>query len=457
MSGFKKVPSPPSRHRRQGGTPVPAGAWTTGGSYRGALRPARGRLRPLGVDFFEPIASGLLDRVPPPRPANVGSTSAAAGAVLLPARPAVGPDGPSVGIDAAPSMVERAATPQRLCTWTTSRSRWPTRRSRPVRRNDVVVSKLVLFFLSDPAQALRSWRGAAIRWTARHLDVRRMGPAPGLRARRAGARAVHPSRDARPAHDGRRHRRSPPTPASGPESVGQRVRRRALRDPPAAGALRRRQQWFAFSWSTGQRGMWLAVPGTVATTCAPKTFRRFDERADADGSATFTIDIRYAGRRALTRPAGPTLLTAAILAPMRGRDRRRRRRAGSGARRTHPRLQRGGDRDPTAGCSARVLDDGGLLGAAVGRTFGGCGYVDVLWVRADGRGPGHRYGPDGRGRGGRGRAAPPQVALQHAHLPGAGGSTPRAGYVEVPVVRRTTRAGTTRCTAQTVQLEPNGS
>ena len=38
---------------------------------------------------------------------------------------------------------------------------------------------------------------------------------------------------------------------------------------------------------------------------------------------------------------------------------------------------------------ARVLDDEGeLLGAAVGWTFGGCGYVDVLWVRADGRGRG---------------------------------------------------------------------
>lgn len=38
---------------------------------------------------------------------------------------------------------------------------------------------------------------------------------------------------------------------------------------------------------------------------------------------------------------------------------------------------------------ARVLDDRGeVLGAAVGWTFGGCGYVDVLWVRADGRGRG---------------------------------------------------------------------
>lgn len=38
---------------------------------------------------------------------------------------------------------------------------------------------------------------------------------------------------------------------------------------------------------------------------------------------------------------------------------------------------------------ARVVDaDGELVGAAVGWTFGGCGYVDVLWVRADARGVG---------------------------------------------------------------------
>lgn len=35
---------------------------------------------------------------------------------------------------------------------------------------------------------------------------------------------------------------------------------------------------------------------------------------------------------------------------------------------------------------ARVLDDDGeLVGAAVGWTFGGCGYVEVLWVRGDAR------------------------------------------------------------------------
>ena len=38
---------------------------------------------------------------------------------------------------------------------------------------------------------------------------------------------------------------------------------------------------------------------------------------------------------------------------------------------------------------ARVEDaEGELVGAAVGWTFGGCGYVDVLWVRADARGVG---------------------------------------------------------------------
>ena len=39
--------------------------------------------------------------------------------------------------------------------------------------------------------------------------------------------------------------------------------------------------------------------------------------------------------------------------------------------------------------TVRVLDDGGdLVGGATGWTFGGCGYVDVLWVRATSRGTG---------------------------------------------------------------------
>lgn len=38
---------------------------------------------------------------------------------------------------------------------------------------------------------------------------------------------------------------------------------------------------------------------------------------------------------------------------------------------------------------ARVVDEAGeLVGAAVGWTFGGCGYVDVLWVRSGSRGRG---------------------------------------------------------------------
>lgn len=70
-----------------------------------------------GVDFFEPIADGLLAHVPPREGERWLDVGCGRGAVLLPAAAAVGAAGQVVGIDIAASMVERvrdAAAAQRL-------------------------------------------------------------------------------------------------------------------------------------------------------------------------------------------------------------------------------------------------------------------------------------------------------------------------------------------------------
>jgi predicted DsbA family dithiol-disulfide isomerase len=60
-----------------------------------------------GVDFFVPIAAGLLQRVPPAADQRWLDVGCGPGAVLLPAAAGVGPAGRAVGIDVAAAIIER--------------------------------------------------------------------------------------------------------------------------------------------------------------------------------------------------------------------------------------------------------------------------------------------------------------------------------------------------------------
>jgi hypothetical protein len=53
------------------------------------------------------------------------------------------------------------------------------------------------------------------------------------------------------------------------------------------------EQWHAFTWSIGQRAMWLAVPEELRPGVRAEAERRLASYADPDGSITFTQNIRY--------------------------------------------------------------------------------------------------------------------------------------------------------------------
>lgn len=113
----------------------------------------------VGVPFFAVFGRHLVELVgvgPGMRVLDVGTGR---GAVLLPAAEAVGPGGHVLGIDLAPEMVRRTGADAMARGLPHVRvevgdAADPPRPPEPL---DAVLSSLVLFFLPDPALALRRW------------------------------------------------------------------------------------------------------------------------------------------------------------------------------------------------------------------------------------------------------------------------------------------------------------
>jgi ubiquinone/menaquinone biosynthesis C-methylase UbiE len=245
-----------------------------------------------GVDFFGPIGAGLLEHVGPRPGERWLDVGCGPGVVLLDAAEAVGPEGEVVGVDIAPTMVERAAAAA------TERGLGNVHvavgdATAPDVEGlfDAVVSSLVLFFLADPSAALMSWRGLLA--PGGRLGISTFGPwDPRLEhVEEVLEQWIPPAmRDPRTTGEA-----SPFASDAGVEGLVSGAGYVDVRTENLALPVRFRDadQWYAFSWSTGQRGMWLAVPEERRPEVRAEAARRFAEHADADGSATFTIGIRY--------------------------------------------------------------------------------------------------------------------------------------------------------------------
>lgn len=111
-----------------------------------------------GVAFFQPIADRLVAELAPVAGERWLDVGCGAGAVLLPAARAVGAEGSVVGVDIAPGMVDRCAAAAAAEGLAQVSVLVGDAASPEVDGPfDVVASSLVLFFLTDPAAALRSW------------------------------------------------------------------------------------------------------------------------------------------------------------------------------------------------------------------------------------------------------------------------------------------------------------
>ncbi len=212
----------------------------------------------VGVPWFGPIAAGLVDELAVRPGERVLDVGCGRGAALVPLAQAAGPDGSVLGIDLAPRMVQRTAADVAHLPQVEVRVGDATAPDLPAASYDVLSSCLVLFFLPDPAAAVRAWVDLLVpggragvttfgaqdeRWKGLDGVFRPYLPQAMLDARTSGTRG----------------------PFASDEGMEQLLRDAGLVDVRTASReivtrLDDAEHWIRFSWSHGQRAMWEAVP-----------------------------------------------------------------------------------------------------------------------------------------------------------------------------------------------------
>ena len=247
----------------------------------------------VGVDFFRPIAAGLLEALDPQPGESFADLGCGKGARLLPAARAVGDTGRVVGVDISPGMLSAAREAAEglgledvdLVVGDVQSPELPAGAF------DVVGSSLVLFFLADPLAALTAWRGLLV--PGGRLGVSTFGahdevwgavddvftpylPQFVLDARTSGGSG----------------------PFASDAGMEQLFTAAGLTDVrtvsrPLRVHFRDADHWAAFSMSTGQRAMWAAVPEDERADVREEAVRRLQPATGPDGAIELRQDVRY--------------------------------------------------------------------------------------------------------------------------------------------------------------------
>ena len=250
-----------------------------------------------GVDFFAPIAHGLVDALAPAPGERAADLGCGRGAATILLAESVGESGSVVGLDVSDGMLAHAREEvDRLGLGVDLKVGDASEPPLPAETFDVVASSLVLFFLPEPAAALQRWvqllaPGGRIglatfgdqdqAWAA--VD-REFGPwlPPAMRDPRVMGPQSPFGSDAAMEHL-----------LSG--AGASEVHTTSLRLPVRFGTLER---WEAFSRGTGQRAMWAGVPAEEVDALRGRVAQHFEGARNAQGEIEVWQDIRYTvGRR----------------------------------------------------------------------------------------------------------------------------------------------------------------
>lgn len=246
----------------------------------------------VGVDFFQPIAAALLAAMPPQEGERWLDIGCGRGAVLLPAAEAIGPHGLAVGIDISSGMIEHA---RRFALHAGARNvachvddaQSPATVHGPF---DTISSSLVLFFLADPLAALRNW--LPLLKPGGRIGVTTFGPADPRweEVDSVFQPFVSPQmRDARTSG-----KEGPFASDQGVETLFTQAGFTNISTHFASINVRftDAQHWYDFTWSVGQRMMWLAIPEGLRAEVRRNAETILGTFANPDGSIVFKQDIR---------------------------------------------------------------------------------------------------------------------------------------------------------------------
>jgi ubiquinone/menaquinone biosynthesis C-methylase UbiE len=252
----------------------------------------------VGVDFFRPIAAGLVDVLGPSPGERVLVMGCGRGAEVVPLAEGVGGSGRVLALDLSPAMVEecRKVVAQAGLDNVEVRqgdAQEPALDEPPF---DLVASSLVLFFLPHPQAALEAW-----------LPLLRPGGRLGVATFRGSDPVLEMAHEVFDPY-------LPPdlldartTGAQGPfaSDAGMTglLRAAGFVDVQSVGStvspvFRDVEHWYDFSMSLGMRRYWESVPPKALPGVRDEVFAQVAQLATSDGTIQVPFGVRYSlGRR----------------------------------------------------------------------------------------------------------------------------------------------------------------
>jgi ubiquinone/menaquinone biosynthesis C-methylase UbiE len=245
----------------------------------------------VGVEFFGPIAEGLVVELAPRIGERALDVGCGRGAVLFRLASAVGATGSVTGVDLSARMIEATAQDAaKVAANIELRVGDAMAPGLPPASYDVVASSLVLFFLPDPLAALREWRDL-LRPHGR-IGVSTFGPYDQRWADLVdGAmRKHHPIPAVAPAS-----RQGPFVSDDGMEQLLRDAGYRDVRTVTKTVSPRfdDPEHWYRWSLSTGRREYWAAMSDDARERVLADVFTAVDTCRDEHGRIGFDQQVRY--------------------------------------------------------------------------------------------------------------------------------------------------------------------